>query len=229
MSEQKANEMQAHWEQFADDDPMWYIATWNKDWSVEDFFASGQQMVDRMMGWVEGLLAGRDRMLEIGCGLGRTSVHFAKQFARVDAIDISAKMIDQAKKLSHPENLYFAPASGKDLSEFEDGAFDMVYSFMVFQHIPEASVIESYIKEISRILKQGGVTTLQFDTRSENLLVSLYKSLPDPLLPRNHRRFIRRYRRKPDWVVSVFEKHGLSVKDEVGRGTDEHFILAQKR
>lgn len=228
MAEERTDGMQAHWERFADDDPMWYIARWNRDWTVEDFFASGKAMVDRMMAWAEPLLPGRDRMLEIGCGLGRTSVHFADRFARVDAIDISEKMIRQARSLNTRDNLHFAPASGRDLAEFEDSVFDMVYSFMVFQHIPDAAVIETYLSEVCRILKPRGVATLQFDTRPQNPLVELYKRLPDPLLPRNHRRFIRRYRRRPEWVRAAFERHGLTVRDETGAGTEEHFILAQK-
>lgn len=232
MAEARSSQMKKHWEHFAEDDPMYYIATWNKSWSVEDFFASGKDIVERMMSWIRanGGIGGdgATRMLEIGCGLGRTSVHFARHFDQVNAIDISQAMIEQARKLNPPENIEFSPSTGRDLSEFGDGSFDFVFSYIVFQHIPDAEVIETYIREIGRVTRDGGKAALQFDTRTEGALIRMYKALPDPLLPKQHRRFIRRYRRDPQWLRSVMDSAGLSVLDEQGARTDEHFFLIQK-
>lgn len=226
MGRPRSEQMLKHWEKFAEEDAMYYIATWNKDWTLEDFFASGREMAERLVRW-----AGRShggRMLEIGCGLGRTTVHFSRWFDRVDGVDISRKMIEMARSLNPPEHVYFIPISGTDLRQFENDTFDLVYSYIVFQHIPEEAVIEGYLREIHRVLKPDGQAALQFDTRPEGALVKLYKSLPDPLLPRPHRRFIRRYRRQPERLQSLMERAGLRVEDEQGQRTAEHFFLLRK-
>jgi ubiquinone/menaquinone biosynthesis C-methylase UbiE len=124
--------------------------------------------------------------------------------------------------------VHFSTIGGTDLKQFENDTFDLVYSYIVFQHIPEEAVIESYLREISRVLKPGGRAALQFDTRPEGALVKLYKSLPDSLLPRPHRRFIRRYRRRPERLQILMEGAGLTIADEQGRRTAEHFFLLKK-
>ena len=226
MGRYRSEQMRKHWEKFAEDDPMYYIATWNKDWTLDDFFASGLEMAERIAQWAGRRSGGR--MLEIGCGLGRTAVHFSRWFERVDGVDISGKMIEMARSLNPPDHVHFSAISGTDLRHFENETFDLVYSYIVFQHIPEEAVIESYLREISRVLKPAGQAALQFDTRPEGALIKLYKSLPDPLLPRPHRRFIRRYRRQPERLQRLMEGAGLRVEDEQGHGTAEHFFLLRK-
>lgn len=42
--------------------------------------------------------------------------------------------------------------------------YDYAYSFLVFQHVEDFSVIKSYISRTSCASKHKGITQLQFDT-----------------------------------------------------------------
>jgi len=97
-------------------------------------------------------------MLEIGCGIGRQTRGFSKMFAEVYGIDISGVMISKAKELNgHLKNVKMMKTNGLDLSDFPDNYFDFVYSYGTFQHISDYRVISSYIQEIQRVLKAGGL------------------------------------------------------------------------
>jgi hypothetical protein len=51
--------------------------------------------------------------------------------------------------------------SGADLAIFANEYFDFVYSYIVFQHIPERAIVLNYLREAQRVLKPGGVLYCQ--------------------------------------------------------------------
>ena len=219
--------MRERWRDFAQRDPMFYIATGRRRWSEERFFASGRKVAEDILAWAgEGL--DRTAVLEIGCGLGRVLVHFAPYFQTVHGIDIAPEMIEQARRLDLPENVRLASTDGAGLEPYSDRQFDLVYSVLVFQHIPDESVVARYVEETERVLKPGGRAVFQFDTRPPSLARKLFLALPDPLLPRTNRRFIRRYpihRRRPQEMA---EQSGLTVGAERRPGSEAHFVLMAK-
>jgi ubiquinone/menaquinone biosynthesis C-methylase UbiE len=94
-------------------------------------------------------------VLDIGCGTGRTTVPLYKKGFNVIGIDFSKTMINKAKsKYSHID---FRIGNACDL-EFSDDGFD--YALFSFNGIdviyPEKNRIKA-IKEINRILKDGGI------------------------------------------------------------------------
>lgn len=224
MAHETLDDLRKRWDGFAEADPMFYIATRSKSWTPEEFFASGRPLVDLVMKWI-GSEGRRDAMLEIGCGLGRTAVHFARHFHHVEAIDISAAMIERARSLSPPDNLRYSQSCGIDLREFEDDRFNLVASFLVFQHIEDESIIAGYLREIARVLHSDGRAVLQFDTRRSGLAQRLYQSLPDALLPRAHRRGIRRHRRDAGRLRGLIRESGLAIVDERQPASADHLFL----
>jgi trans-aconitate methyltransferase len=57
-------------------------------------------------------------------------------------------MIRQAnERLGTLPNATFHETSGADLAPFFDAMFDLVFSFIVFQHIPDRAVVFNYIRE----------------------------------------------------------------------------------
>jgi ubiquinone/menaquinone biosynthesis C-methylase UbiE len=48
-----------------------------------------------------------------------------------------------------------------DLNCFDDSTFDMVYSFIVLQHVPGRWRIERYIEEFVRVLRPRGLLVFQ--------------------------------------------------------------------
>lgn len=223
----ESDRMRAHWDAFAKKDAMHFIATSREAWDRDAFFQSGEPLVGDTLEWA-GQPQTPGRMLEIGCGLGRTAIHFARAFHHVDAIDISERMITDARELVPDSNITFHIAAGDGGLTFDSARFDLVASFLVFQHVPDEQVIATYIREIGRVLRQGGKAVLQFDTRKSGTFERLYKSLPDPLLPRHHRRFIRRYRRDATWLRDIMKRADLNVIGERQPRTAEHFFLLQR-
>ncbi len=50
-------------------------------------------------------------------------------------------------------------------------------------------------------------------------------ALPDFMLPRTRRRYIRRYRLTRDELIEMLGAAGLEVTDERDPGTEMHFVL----
>lgn len=216
--------MREHWNAFGGDDAMYYIATRDEAWTPEAFFASGAPLAAQVIDWLPGSLP-RRRLLEVGCGIGRITLHFAAAFDHVDGVDIAPSMIEQAKANDPPANVTYAAVDGASLAAFEDDAFDVVFSALVFQHIPDESVVDAYLHEIARVLAPGGRAVLQFDTRPQSFVNRMLKRLPDAVLPRPHRRYIRRYRRPAEALRARFAHAGLAILDERGARESEHFFL----
>ncbi len=186
------DEMRAHWKAFAAENAMFYIAAEREDWTFDEFKATGKPIVDDLVEWI-GPAASRQSALEIGCGLGRLLHHLADHFERVVGVDISPEMIEQAVAFGLPGNVEVEVANGKDLGRRGEAEQDVIVSFLVFQHIPDESIVAGYLREIERVLKPAGKAVLQFDTRPSRAFRRGLLRLPDKLLPRTNRRFIRRY------------------------------------
>lgn len=54
-------------------------------------------------------------------------------------------------------------ASGSGLPQFVDDYFDLVYTFAVFQHIPDRELIYDYLNDAFRVLKPGGIIAAHFN------------------------------------------------------------------
>ena len=106
------------------------------------------------------------RMLDIGCGVGQITRYFSKLFAEAHGVDFSEKMIEKAIDLNRDRpNLFFKTNNGVDLSIYQSNFFDFCFSVATFQYIPSVKIIGNYFKEISRILKEGGLFKIQLDGR----------------------------------------------------------------
>jgi SAM-dependent methyltransferase len=212
------------WDRRAESDLYSSIESSRRDWTSDEFFADGRRTVEQAMGWVgDGVTRGR--MLEIGCGAGRTAVAFARVFEEVEGVDISPRMIDAAREQGLPENVHLRATDGESLDAFEDASFDFVFSQHVFQHIASESVVARYLSEIGRVLKPDAAALLQFDTRHAGLGAALYGLVPSRLLPRDRRDYMRRYRRPAEWVRATAESAGLAVEWERNEDSHWHWLL----
>jgi SAM-dependent methyltransferase len=84
------------WNEATKKNALYYIAAQREDWTLEDFFASGEALVST---YVDpflremGVDARGCRAVEIGAGVGRLSRALANRFDEVIAVDISPAMI----------------------------------------------------------------------------------------------------------------------------------------
>lgn len=160
--------MRADWNERAREDAHYYAAFGRRDQEGSEFFAAAADLIrnleDELRRFPQGTPASARRALEIGCGPGRLMRPMSRHFGEIHGVDVSDEMIAQARRnLDDISNARLHHTSGSDLSLFPSDRFDFVYSYAVFQHIPSAEVVLSYLRETVRVLKPGGFARLQID------------------------------------------------------------------
>jgi SAM-dependent methyltransferase len=160
-------QMRAEWNERAHEDAHYYVAFGRRDQDDAEFLATANALAGELAGELKRLPdAPRKlrRALEIGCGPGRLLRPLSQYFGQIYGVDVSDSMIAIAKeKLRDVHNAFPHAIGGSDLKLFPDRHFDFVYSYAVFQHIPSAEVVFSYLRETVRVLRPGGIARLQLN------------------------------------------------------------------
>ncbi len=161
----KLQQMRTEWNGRAREDAHFYVAFGQQNQTEADFLASSAEVMPKFeeeFGRLPRSTPSELRALEIGCGPGRLMLPMARHFGAVDGVDISEEMVALAReRLRNLPNVKVHPTSGADLRMFSDCSFDFVYSYIVFQHIPDKEVVLNYLREAQRVLKAGGVLCCQ--------------------------------------------------------------------
>ena len=161
--------------------------------SPEAYLATGKLNVEKMIEVLEtaGVSVGPgNRILDFGCGDGMMvrHLHEIAESGEVWGVDINGtEMIWCQQHLSPP--FKFATTTSFPHLPFEDGYFDLVYSFSVFTHI--CDLAEAWLLELRRILRRDGVLYLTvhdnhtIDVLNDNRELGLYQALheAEKLLP----------------------------------------------
>jgi cyclopropane fatty-acyl-phospholipid synthase-like methyltransferase len=223
------------WERFAKEDPYTYILTGLKSSDRQDFWQSGYNTVcEEFLPLLRVQGVARRTAMEIGCGLGRLAFPLAAHFQTVVGVDVAPEMIERARRFACDNGVrnteFFVISGPQDLineREF-DSKVDFVYSWLVFQHIPDLETIVEYLHATSLFLNKDGIALLQFDTRPASLAYRVKSNLPDFLLPRFWRRGIRRIRRSSAEIDEGMQKAGLRIVGELSPSTDLHRYVVSK-
>ena len=158
-----ATAQERDWEELAELDPLWAIlsdrTTRYGQWDTDAFFATGEQEVEVALARLDELggLSGHAAALDFGCGVGRVSRALAARFDHVVGLDISPTMVSRGREFNADvENLEFVQNSAEDLTVLGDRRFDLVYTRIVLQHLPDRDAARRFIEEFVRVLAPGG-------------------------------------------------------------------------
>lgn len=142
-----------------------------------------------------------DRVLDFGCGPGRLSSWVAGfKVKEVIGLDITAEMLKKAKSnYFMKRNLRFTGYGG-DKVPFPGAYFDKILSVWVFQHIIDNNSFEGTIREISRVLREGGVLFF-IEQISGDTIPEKYPGTEN----------IYKVYRRVDEYISYLEKNGFKL------------------
>jgi len=102
------------------------------------------------------------KVLEVGCGIGTDTINFARNGARVTAVDLSEKSLAIAKQRAEvfqlQDRIRFFHADVERLADYlpPDG-YDLVYSFGVIHHTPRP---DRALDEMRKLIGPGGTLKL---------------------------------------------------------------------
>lgn len=158
------------WDARAVENPLYYIDN-RLDYAnpdAERFWRGGPASLEAMLERLGTRIEDTDEVLEIGCGVGRITRVLAARAARVQALDVSRAMLEQAAELN-PDltNVEWILGDGSSLVAVGDASVDVCHSDVVFQHIPEPAVTLGYVREIGRVLRPEGWAGLQISNDPE--------------------------------------------------------------
>ena len=155
--------MRRDWDQRAREDAYFYAGFVRRKQSDADFFSSAPDTILTIEAELARLPPSDSRVgLEIGCGPGRLMGSMSRNFSEIHGVDISAEMVALAREnLASIQHAQVHVTPDSSLPMFDANFCDFVYSYLVFQHIPDRVVVLHYLEEARRVLKPGGILCCQ--------------------------------------------------------------------
>jgi SAM-dependent methyltransferase len=162
-----ATDMREFWDQRARENALFFVDN-RVDYARPDgerFWHEGERDLDHMLDQLAVTVRESDVVLDLGCGVGRLTRVLARRAREVWALDVSAEMLDRARRLNGGlDNVHWIRNDGRTLAPLADGSVDACVSLVVFQHIPDPAVTLGYVAEMGRVLRPGGWAVFQVST-----------------------------------------------------------------
>ena len=197
---------------------------------VHECFESATAMENQFILKLMGSLH-QKKVLDIGAGLGESSVYFALQGAEVTAVDVSPAMVDTACRLAkrHGVEITGVVAAGEDLCLPGEG-YDIVYLANTIHHVQNRDLL---FRQIWGTLKPGG-WFFAYDPLVYNPLISLYRRMATAVRSRDERplgvqdlRLARRYfagvEHREFWILTLLLFVKYYLLDRVHPNQDRYW------
>lgn len=203
----------------------------------------GEEFLHYFIEW--GGLKPYERILDVGCGIGRMAVPLTKyldergSYEGFDPVADGIKWCEKKISSKYPNfhfqlvdmyNKTYNPKGRYKASEFkfpyESESFDFVFLASVFTHmLPED--MENYFREVTRVLKRGGRCLITFFLlNKESLqLISVRKSMLDfkyefgTFRTTNPDRPEDAVCYEETFIYGLYEKYGLKIKPPIHYGS----------
>jgi len=140
---------------------------------IEECFEAPTAMENRFIFRKMGDLRGK-RVLDIGAGLGESSIYFAMKGAVVTTVDISPAMIEKIHELAqkYAVKIEGLVSTAESLNVTEN-QYDIVYVANTIHHVHDRSGL---FAQIHRALKPAGVF-FSIDPLAYNPVINLYRKM----------------------------------------------------
>lgn len=150
----------------------------------------------------------KSKVLDIGCGVGTLLLCLRLLKYECYGVDFDKGQVEAAKKISKKynfEDIHFSQSNMDELP-FDSATFDITMSKDVVEHLPD-SVLNDYLKESNRILKDDGVLIISTKPTKYTYLFkknTLFLVLPFFFL--KHRYFSKILKKIDDYLPPLYKK-----------------------
>jgi SAM-dependent methyltransferase len=151
----------------------WAGSTPLEDIRVREAFEAPTAMENRFILRRIGDLKGK-KLLDVGAGLGESSVYFALQGAHVTCTDLSPGMVQAAENLArhHGVTIQGHVTAGESLN-LPESSYDFVYVANTIHHVTDRRQL---FEQMNKALKPGG-WFYSWDPLAYNPLINVYRRL----------------------------------------------------
>ena len=135
-------------------------------------------------------LGGGERVLDLGCGTGHSTLALAARAGRVVGLDLTDAMLGEARRLARERGTANASFERGDAEElpYADASFDVVTSRVSAHHYARP---RRAVQEAARVLRPGGLLVVSDSVAPEDpaqdTFLNAVELLRDPSHVRNHR------------------------------------------
>ena len=158
------NKQKDLWEKLAEENSRYYInSDKGRGITEEEFRDSGRNdyiehiFSDEIVMDIPNVSLDPVTIIDLGCGTGRMTEFMNSDFDKVIGVDISSKMIKNGRKrLGKSSDIKLIESDGESIP-LDDNSVDVVFSYLVFQHIKEKKMVEKNFEEVYRILRPDGL------------------------------------------------------------------------
>lgn len=152
---------------------IWASSTRLEDVLVRESFEAPTALENQFIIGQIGPLAGKS-LLDIGSGLGESSVYFALQGANVTIVDISPEMVATAQSLGRKFGVELQGiVSGAEDLNLPAESYDLIYIANTIHHIHDRTLL---FAQMSSALKPGG-KFFSYDPLAYNPLINVYRRM----------------------------------------------------